>query len=186
MENFNSNDFIKRLLGFLKSPTQTVRDAIDEEAKTDAIAALALANILALIVTVLMYFYLTYKYRALADFIGGFSLMKMLIKTVFNVNIGFALSVAAYYHVGKAFKGSGSLNEVFIALAMICVPVSILSTIGSAFPVLSGAARILNLGLEYIAVKEAHRFDEPKDVIITAIIASVILYIVGYVISFVF
>jgi len=186
MENFNAANFIKRLLGFLRSPALTVREAIDEEAKTDAGAALIVANILALIVTVLMYFYLSYKYKALAAYIGGFSLVKMLGKTVLNVNIGFALSVAAYYHVGKAFKGSGTLQDIFIALAMICVPVSIISTLGSAFPALSGAARILNLGLEYIAVKEAHRFDEPKDVIITAIGVSVALYAVGYIISFVF
>ncbi len=185
MENFNAANFIKRLLGFLRSPAQTVREAVDEEAKTDATAALVLANIIALIITVLMYFYFTYKYRALLN-LPGFSLMKMLIKTVLGVNISFALSVAAYYQIGKIFKGSGTLSDVFIALAMICVPVSIISTIGSAFPALSGAARILNLGLEYIAVKEAHRFEEPKDVIITAIIVSVALYAVGYIISFVF
>lgn len=186
MENFNAANFIKRLLGFLKSPAQTVREAIDEEAKTDAAAALVVANVLALIVAVLMYFYMSYRYSALASFAGGFPLFKPLIKTFFNVNISFALSVTAYYHVGKALKGSGSVKDVFIALAMVCVPVSIFSTLGSALPALSGAARILNMGLEYIAVKEAHRFDEPKDVMITAIGVSVALYVAGYIISFVF
>jgi|GEM_PF-3958486 len=180
MEQFNLNNYIKRIAGFFESPAQTIRTLIDEEAKFDALASIVLSNIINAIMTALWVIYLNFK-QSLVQL----SLFKYVFKSVINTNLTLAICIAAYFFVGKGLGGNGTPMGVFVAFGFVSVLITAVSTIGNMWPILVYPATIIGFLLGYVACKEAHGFENPKEVVITAVVASVAISAVNYVISFI-
>jgi len=180
VEQFNLNNYIKRMAGLAASPETAIRAAIDEDAKFDAAASLVLANIINVMISVLWVFYFNFKYSAIQ-----LSLFKYVIKTLIGTNVTFALCAACYFYIGRALGGTGTPMNIFVSFGLISVLTTAVSNIGNFISWLTFPATIINIAIGYVACREAHRFAEPKQVVITAVAASIAVSFANYIISFV-
>ncbi len=180
MDKFNFNNYLKRMANLIVSPDTTLRAAIEEEAKFDAVASLVLSNILNAMITASWVIYLNFKQSLV-----HFSLFKMVFKSVVSTNVMFVLCVAGYYFVGRALGGGGTPLSIFISFGLVSVITAAVSTVGNFASWLVFPATIINIVIGFIACREAHRFDDPKQVVITAVVASIAVSAANYIISFV-
>jgi hypothetical protein len=180
MEQFNLNNYIKRMAGLLVSPEAALRTAINEEAKYDAAASVVLSNILNAMITACWVIYLNFKQNLVQ-----FSLFKMVFKTILSTNVMFVLCVAGYFFIGRALGGAGTPMSVFISFGLVSVVTAAVSTIGNFASWLAFPATIINIAVGYVACREAHKFSEPKQVVITAVATSIAVSLANYIISFV-
>lgn len=180
MERFSLNDYIKRMKCLVYSPETALRAAVEEEAKLDAAASLVLANIINLMISALWIVYFNLKSSVIK-----LSLLKYLVKTFIGTNVTFALCVACYFYIGRQLGGSGTPMDVFVSFGLISVLTTAVSTVGNFMSWLAFPATIINIAIGYVACREAHRFAEPKQVVITAVAASIAVSFANYIISFV-
>jgi len=179
MEKFNLNNYIKRMAGLVTSPETALREAVEEEAKLDAAASLVISNIINAAITAMWVIYWNFK-QSLVQL----SMIKYVFKSVISTNLTFALCVAGYFYIGRALGGGGTPMNVFVSFGMVSVLTTAVSTIGNFASWLSFPATIINVAIGYVACREAHKFSEPKQVIITAVAASIAISAANYVLSF--
>jgi len=181
MENFNVQRFVEKMAGLAKSPSDVIRTAIDEKDYINAAASVVCGNIIILLIALSRIFF------------GVMPSPVEMVKGLIMVDIFFAVGAWCYFIGGRLMGGTGSIEDVAIACAMVCAPImainGVLPTLtvialksgggiaATLIPVWKWVARVLPALINFFALKESHGFDTSGKAFVALIVSEIIIMI---------